>query len=49
VQARIVPEALASLIGAMPTLRLCDPDAVPPWVENVYFRALQALPVTRCP
>lgn len=45
VQARIVPEALAQLMAAMPRLRLCDAEAVPAWEENVYFRSLQALPV----
>lgn len=46
-QAMVVPTALARLMEVAPDLRLCDPDAVPAWVDNVYFRCLQALPVQR--
>jgi cytochrome P450/deferrochelatase/peroxidase EfeB len=48
-QCRIVRPTLTRLIGAMPALRLCDETAVPAWIDNIYFRCLQSLPVTRCP
>lgn len=47
-QEKMVPAALVRLIEQMPELRLRDPDAVPAWFDNVYFRALQSLPVKRC-
>lgn len=47
-QGKMVPAALGRLIEEMPELRLRDPDAMPAWFGNIYFRALQSLPVTRC-
>lgn len=47
-QAQIVPRALQALLEAMPTLQLVDTVATPAWLDNVYFRALQSLPVHRC-
>jgi cytochrome P450/deferrochelatase/peroxidase EfeB len=46
-QERIVPAALTALLSEMPTLRLVDADAVPAWLDNVYFRVLCSLPVMR--
>jgi hypothetical protein len=46
-QQRIVPAALTALLSKMPTLRLVDADAVPAWLDNVYFRVLCSLPVMR--
>lgn len=48
-QETLVHTAIARMIKQMPTLRLCDKTAVPAWIDNIYFRALQSLPVTRCP
>lgn len=45
----VVPLAMQSLIGALPTLRLQSPAAVPPWIPNIYFRSFTALPATTCP
>lgn len=45
----VVPGALKSLMAAMPDLRLCDENSVPAWLDNLYFRTLQSLPVMRCP
>lgn len=42
---QIVPTALARMMDAMPKLQLSDDKAVPAWYDNVYFRALQSLPV----
>jgi hypothetical protein len=36
-----------ALLSEMPTLRLVDADAVPAWLDNVYFRVLCSLPVMR--
>lgn len=47
-QENLVPKALNRLMEQMPSLRICDPTAVPAWFDNIYFRALQSLPVTRC-
>ncbi|MCM2310702.1 MAG: hypothetical protein NDI84_04790 [Steroidobacteraceae bacterium] len=47
-QQQIVPTALARMMDAMPDLKLCDEDAVPAWYDNIYFRALQSLPVKLC-
>lgn len=47
-QAEVVPMALRRLIDQMPDLRLCDSEAVPAWLDNLYFRVLQSLPVSRC-
>lgn len=47
-QARLATAALTRLIEELPELRLSDAQAVPAWVDNIYFRALQSLPVTRC-
>jgi cytochrome P450/deferrochelatase/peroxidase EfeB len=48
-QQAIVPRALSFALNQWPALRLARPDAVPPWVDNVFFRSLQALSVTLCP
>jgi hypothetical protein len=48
-QEKLVPKAMTRLVEVMPDLRLCDPDSVPAWFDNIYFRALQSLPATRCP
>lgn len=47
-QAKLVPKALTRLMEVMPNLRLCDSTAVPAWFDNLYFRGLRSLPVTRC-
>lgn len=47
-QQLIVPPALTALLQAMPSLQLVDSAATPAWLDNVYFRALQSLPVHRC-
>jgi cytochrome P450/deferrochelatase/peroxidase EfeB len=47
-QARIVPRALEALLQEMPALQLVDVAATPAWLDNVYFRALQSLPVHSC-
>ncbi|MBC7728844.1 MAG: cytochrome P450, partial [Microbacteriaceae bacterium] len=47
-QQAIVPAALTELLTAMPELRLDRPGAEPAWIDNVYFRDLMSLPVTRC-
>ena len=44
----VVPAALTHLLEAMPDLRLCDTESVPAWLDNLYFRSLQSLPVSRC-
>jgi cytochrome P450 len=44
----VVPAAMTRLLDAMPELKLCDTQAVPAWLDNLYFRSLQALPVHRC-
>ena len=44
----VVPAALTHLLKAMPDLRLCDTESVPAWLDNLYFRSLQSLPVSRC-
>jgi cytochrome P450/deferrochelatase/peroxidase EfeB len=44
----VVPAALTRLLATMPELALCDDEAVPAWLDNLYFRSLQALPVLRC-
>lgn len=36
------------LLNEFPELTLCRPHAVPAWIENIYFRGLTTLPVTRC-
>lgn len=47
-QGLIVPQALTLLLQTMPGLQLVDSAATPAWLDNVYFRALQSLPVYRC-
>ena len=47
-QDEVVPAALSRLLLAMPGLALCDTEAVPAWLDNLYFRSLQSLPVHRC-
>lgn len=44
----IVKGILTDLIPRFTDLRLSDQVAVPAWIDNVYFRSLLALPVTRC-
>lgn len=44
-QQQIVPTALARIMDAMPNLQLSDETAVSAWYDNIYFRALQSLPV----
>ena len=44
----VVPAALTRLLVDMPDLRLCDTKSVPAWLDNLYFRSLQSLPVSRC-
>lgn len=48
-QAQLVTRAMTRLIAEMPSLRLCDTVSTPAWINNVYFRSLLSLPVTRCP
>lgn len=48
-QEQIVPTALTRIMEEVPDLRLADEGAVPAWYDNIYFRALQSLPVKRCP
>lgn len=45
-QRRLVPRMLSTLMAAFPALRLVDPQAVPAWIDNVYFRGLESLPVS---
>lgn len=45
-QAAMVPRMLSTLMTRFPGLRLVDPQAVPAWIDNVYFRGLESLPVT---
>lgn len=46
-QDKIVKGALARLIPQYFDLRLCDETATPAWIDNIYFRSLLALSVTR--
>ena len=48
-QNSLVPALLTAVIRRYPELRLGDTTAVPAWLDNVYFRVLLSLPVTRCP
>lgn len=48
-QEQLVGHALTRLIAVMPELNMCDLMSVPAWIDNVYFRSLQSLPVSRCP
>lgn len=47
-QGQIAQRVFDVLLNEFPELTLCRPDAVPAWIENVYFRGLTTLPVTRC-
>lgn len=47
-QEQLVSQALTRLIAEMPRLQLCDTTSMPAWIDNIYFRALQSLPVSRC-
>jgi cytochrome P450 len=46
-QLQLVGQALTRLIAVMPSLRLCDATSVPAWIDNIYFRCLESLPVSR--
>lgn len=41
----IMPRLLGHLMTAAPHMRLVDPNAVPAWIDNIYFRGLESLPV----
>ncbi len=45
-QRMLVPRMLSTLMAEFPELRLVDPQAVPAWIDNVYFRGLESLPVS---
>ncbi|MEJ8827206.1 hypothetical protein WKW80_35365 [Variovorax humicola] len=47
-QKKLLSAALGAMIREMPELRLSNPSATPAWHATIYFRALQALPVTLC-
>lgn len=46
-QGEISLAAFKALLQAFPDLVLCHPDAVPAWMNNIYFRGLLTLPVMR--
>lgn len=46
-QDQISRRVLEVLLDEFPALTLCRPDARPAWIENIYFRGLTTLPVTR--
>ncbi len=46
-QDQIATRVFDVLLDEFPALALCRPDAMPAWIENIYFRGLTTLPVTR--
>ncbi|MFT7722941.1 MAG: hypothetical protein QM788_08920 [Roseateles sp.] len=46
-QQQIAHRVFDQLLDEFPALALCRPDAVPAWIQNIYFRGLTTLPVTR--
>ncbi|HEY0957493.1 MAG TPA: hypothetical protein VGE36_22270 [Roseateles sp.] len=46
-QDQISQKVFEVLLDEFPALALCRPDATPAWIENIYFRGLTTLPVTR--
>lgn len=44
-QQLMLPQLLGGIMDRAPGMRLVDPHAVPAWIDNIYFRGLESLPV----